>query len=96
MIRCICIDDRDRPADFPLSKWVKDGEAYHINFAQVVLPQGIIAFQLEEIDLDESCYPYQYFAGNRFVIDARDKKKLERLVMDCADANKFFNFVTTS
>ena len=96
MIKCICIDDRYRPADFPLSKWVKDGQEYHINFAQVVLPQGVVAFQLEEIDLDDSCYPYQYFMGNRFVIELKDREKLEQLIMDCAEANKFFNFVTTS
>ena len=96
MIRCICIDDRLRPNDIPLSKWVKEGEEYNIIFATVVLPQGLLAFQLQEIDLDNTCYPYQYFAANRFAIDYEDMDRLEKLVMDSAKAKDFYKQVIMS
>jgi len=96
MIRCICIDDSARPNDLPLSKWVKEGEEYHIIFATVVLPQGLLAFQLHEIDLDNTCYPYQFFSAYRFAIDFEDREKLEKLVMDSAEANEFYKQVIMS
>lgn len=97
MIKCICIDDSARPNDIPLSKWVKNGEEYHIIFATIVLPQGLLAFQLHEIDLDNTCYPYEYFSASRFAIDYEDRKRLEKLVMDSAEAsNNFQKHITMS
>ena len=91
MIECFCINDKDRPNDVPLSKWVKEGDTYNIIYATVVLPQNILAFQLQEIDLDDKCFPYQYFSSERFVISENDISKLHKLVMDSAEANSVFN-----
>jgi hypothetical protein len=81
MIPCICIDDQDRPSDFPLSKWPVEGETYHIVAATVVLPQGILGFRVNEIKMDTSCYPYKYFSSHRFAIDTDFKKQLFEMVM---------------
>ena len=90
MIPCICINDKARPSDIPISKWIKEGEIYHIIYATIVLPQGVLAFQIQEIDLDDNCYPYEYFSADRFAINEDDKYKLFNLVMDSAEANRKF------
>jgi hypothetical protein len=37
-----------------------------------------IGYKLEEIDLDESCFPYQYFDSNRFdVVNTNQIKEVE-------------------
>lgn len=85
MIPCICIDDDNRPSDFPLSKWPKVGEMYHITAATVVLPQGILGFRLNEIKMDTSCYPYKYFSSHRFAIDTNHNKAIYEMVMGTAE-----------
>lgn len=87
MIRCACINDRNRPNDIPKNKWVKKGEMYTIVFAIVVLPQRELGLQLEEIDLDESCAPYEYFLANRFAFLKDDLYKLQEFVKQCAKVN---------
>jgi hypothetical protein len=81
MIPCICIDDKGRPADFPLSKWLVEDGLYHIVAATVVLPQGILGFRLHEVKMDSSCYPYKFFSSHRFAIDEQFKKQLFEMVM---------------
>ncbi len=66
MVKCTCINDKNRPSKVPANKWVKEGNEYTIIFTIVVLPQKTLAVQLEEIDLDESCMPYEFFLANRF------------------------------
>lgn len=91
MIECICINDSARPSDIPISKWVTEGEVYHIIYATIVLPQGVLAFQIQEIDLDEKCYPYEYFSADRFAINIDDQQRLFKLVMDSAEANRMYD-----
>jgi len=87
MIRCACINDRNRPNDIPKNKWVKRGEMYTIVFAIVVLPQRELGFQFEEIDLDESCLPYEYFLANRFAFLKDDLYKLQDFIKQCGRVN---------
>jgi hypothetical protein len=81
MIPCICIDDKARPADFPLSKWVEEGNKYNIVAAAVILPQGILGFQVNEIQMDANCYPYKYFSSHRFIFEDKYKKAIFEMVM---------------
>jgi hypothetical protein len=38
-----------------------------------------IGYKLKEIDLDESCFPYQYFDSNRFaVVDTNKIEEIEK------------------
>ena len=87
MIRCACINSKDRPNEIPKDKWVKKGEIYTVIFAIVVLPQRELGFQLDEIDLDESCAPYEYFLANRFAFLRDDLYKLQEFIRDCARVN---------
>ena len=87
MIKCICINDKNKPNEIPAHKWVKEGEEYTIIFAIVVLPQRKIGFQLEEIMLDESCHPYEYFLAERFALRQEDIERLIQFIYECTQIN---------
>lgn len=87
MIKCICINDKNRPGKVPESKWVKEGEEYTVIFTLMVLPQKTLAVQLDEIDLDESCAPYTFFLANRFAFSKEDIGKLVDFIEECTQVN---------
>ncbi len=83
MIKCICVDDKNRPSKVPKSKWIREGEEYTIIFTLMVLPQKTLAVQLDEIDLDESCMPYEFFLANRFAFTEEELYKLLDFIEEC-------------
>lgn len=87
MIKAICVDDSGRPKEIPESKWLVKGEIYHVIYTVTVLPQKKLAFHLYEIDLDETCKPYEYFLSNRFGFLSEDIIKLSELIKDCCDTD---------
>ena len=83
-MRVECIDDSNRPNDIPTSKWVKKGEKYTvIRAANLQMQNGMLGFQLEEIDLS-GCAPYQFFSANRFKpldeVPTMEEEKADELV----------------
>jgi hypothetical protein len=91
MIKCICINDKNKPKEIPESKWVKKGEEYTVIFTIMVMPQRELALQLDEIDLDESCMPYEYFLATRFAFDEDDVMELLEFINQCIDVNLSIN-----
>jgi hypothetical protein len=87
MVKCICINDKNRPSKIPQEKWLKEGEEYTIIFTLIVLPQKTLAVQLEEIDLDESCMPYEFFLANRFAFTQEELEKLIEFIKECTQVN---------
>jgi hypothetical protein len=87
MIKCVCINDKNKPKEIPSSKWVKFGDQYNVIYTVTVMPQKKLAFHLAEIDLDESCNPYEYFLANRFAFAQEDIEKLSELIQDCSEIN---------
>jgi nuclear transport factor 2 (NTF2) superfamily protein len=87
MIKCICIDDSNRPSKIPSEKWIKKDSEYNIICAMYVMPQGKIAVQLDEIILDESCAPYEYFLAERFAFTDKGLKDLIQLIADSTRIN---------
>lgn len=83
MIKCLCIDDKNKPTQIPNEKWLEQGREYTLLFSMTVLPQKQLAFQLNEIDLDDSCSPYTWFLGNRFAFREQDLGKLIEFIQDC-------------
>lgn len=53
----------------------------------MVLPQKTLAVQLEEIDLDESCMPYEFFLANRFAFTKDELEKLIGFIEECTQVN---------
>lgn len=83
MIRCVCIDAENRPSKIPQHKWLEKDREYTLAFSMTVLPQKKLAFQLNEIDLDDSCSPYTWFLANRFAFREEDLEKLAEFIQDC-------------
>jgi hypothetical protein len=91
MISCICIDDKGRPSDFPLSKWIKEEQEYHVTSVITVLPQNELGVTLAEINLDATCYPYKFFLAKRFGFTKENFQKLIELVQN-TNENKEFDY----
>lgn len=87
MIKCICIDDKNRPKEIPENKWVKEGEEYTVIFTLFVLPQKKLAIQVNEINLDESCEPYTFFLASRFAFRVEDMEMLIEFIWECNEVN---------
>lgn len=85
MVKCICVNDKNRPKEIPPSKWIKKDEEYHVIYTVTVLPQKQLAFHLAEISLDECCVPYEYFLANRFGFTEENLLLLMELIKDCSD-----------
>ena len=80
-----CINDLNRPKQIPESKWVKKGEVYTVLYASTMSIQvNKLGFKLKEIELDESCFPYEYFDAERFAVVEASKTKVasEELVAE--------------
>jgi hypothetical protein len=87
MIECICIDDKNKPSTIPPHKWIKKDSKYNIIAARVVLPQKQLAVQLLEISLDDSCAPFTYFLGKRFMIKEDDMLNLIELIKETIEVD---------
>lgn len=85
MIETICINDKNKPKEIPSNKWLKEGQTYNVIYTVTVLPQKELAFHLAEIELDESCDPYEYFLANRFAFTQENLLKLMELIKDCSE-----------
>lgn len=91
MIKCICVDDKNRPSKIPSEKWIKKGDEYTIMFAQFVKPQKQLAVQLAEVNLDESCAPFEYFLAKRFAIRKKDLDALHELIYESYQVNEMIS-----
>jgi hypothetical protein len=64
----ICVDDTKIPKEIPINKRVINGHVYHAIKISRCQPQNKMAVWLEEIDLDESCAPFEYWLLDRFAL----------------------------
>ena len=85
VIKCICIDDKNRPSKIPLTKWVKKGKEYSVVYTLMIKPQNTLGVQLAQIDLDETCRPYTFFLANRFAFKNEDIMKLIDFIAECTE-----------
>jgi hypothetical protein len=84
-LQVICINASNKPKQIPDNKWVKEGEIYTIlRLVRMNLQQNKLGIVLEEIELDESCFPYHYFDADRFspvqLITKKEEVKEEDLM----------------
>jgi hypothetical protein len=62
----ICINSKGRPNEVPLNKWLIQFQEYTvIEAVKCTVQGGLLGYKLDEIDLS-GCFPYLYFAANRF------------------------------
>lgn len=76
-VRVICIDDRHRPNEVPVNRWVKKGEMYHvIEISRMNMQGGAYGCKLAEINNDD-LFPFQYFRLERFAVPEDDGSSIE-------------------
>lgn len=87
MIECVCINDKQRPKEIPVEKWVKEGEKYHIIYTVWSIPSKTLGVHLEEIALDDCCLPYEYFSAERFGFTQENLLLLLEMIKMCNDSS---------
>lgn len=66
-MKVVCINDSNRPKQIPEDKWIKKGVEYTlVKLVRLNIQANKLGASLEEITLDESCFPYEYFDADRF------------------------------
>ncbi|MEX0596177.1 MAG: hypothetical protein WD512_06715 [Candidatus Paceibacterota bacterium] len=88
-ILCKCINDKNRPKEIPVSKWVKLEEEYNVIHVSTSLHENsknVLMFTLAELDISD-CEPYAAFRASRFAIHKDDLEKLEELARLCTELN---------
>lgn len=87
-----CINDKNRPNEIPVNRWIKEGKTYHIiEVTKLNMQQGIYGCKLAEINNDD-LFPYQYFRLDRFAISVNDElleKVLEEI--DISELDEVLN-----
>jgi hypothetical protein len=66
-MKILCINDDNRPKEIPVEKWIVKDMVYTLIGVQNLLSSHSFGFELDEITLDETCFPYHYFNPDRFV-----------------------------
>lgn len=84
-IRCICIDDANRPKEIPAEKWPIKDQQYHITWIyKQYLQPGLKGVELAEFDIS-MCDPYNSYKANRFAIPLSELDKLIQMMKDTAE-----------
>lgn len=85
-IKAICIDDTYRPNEIPLSRWLVEGQEYHITHVYFHVSQSISGVEIAEHDISD-CFPYISYRLTRFGFDKENLVKLAQMVKDCSSLN---------
>ena len=84
-LRVICIDASDKPEEIPEDLWVKQDEIYTVKEVAKLAVQGHkIGYKFEEIELNDSCFPYEFYDADRFMF-LLDISTLNRILEDIRD-----------
>ena len=83
MIKCVCVNNDNRPSKVPENKWLEKNKEYTLSFTMTVHPQKKLAFQIQEIELDDSCSPYTWFLADRFAFKKEDLPSLIEFIQEC-------------
>jgi len=66
-MKVICNNDKNRPNEVPMNRWVKKDVEYTIRSICFLTIQNLYGCKLEEINNDD-LFPYTFFALDRFGI----------------------------
>ena len=66
-MKVICINSDNKPDKIPLEQWIKKGEEYTITrLIHLAITPGKMGVLLKEVQLDASCFPYEFYDADRF------------------------------
>lgn len=67
-MKVICINSDNKPNKIPLEQWIKKGDTYTITrLIHLAITPGKMGVLLKEVQLDASCFPYEFYDADRFV-----------------------------
>lgn len=85
-IKCLCIDDTNRPNEIPISKWCKNYNEYTLTHIYRMALQGnILGCSIYELPLGDECAPYEMFKMSRFAFREEDIPKIVELAKLCSE-----------
>jgi hypothetical protein len=87
MCKAIAVDVKNKPKEIPNSKWLELNKEYEIVYTTLCQPQNQIGVHLAEIDLDNSCLPYEFFLLNRFIFTEDNLLLLQELIKNCNETD---------
>lgn len=68
-MKVTCINDSNRPKQIPPEKWIVKGQTYTVVSTTLMnIQRNKVGVKLAEIELGQSCFPYEYFDADRFAI----------------------------
>jgi hypothetical protein len=86
-VRCICIDNSNKPKEIPSDKWVRKDDKYHITHIFIMKNQdNIQGVELDEFDISMH-KPYNCYRLTRFAILLEDLDKFMALIKRSAEFN---------
>jgi hypothetical protein len=83
-IKCLCVNAKNKPSGIPIEKWVVEMEQYSV-ISMIRDKDGKLGIQVSEIDLDETCKPYEMFDIRRFAFRGQDITALQELGQVCSE-----------
>lgn len=84
-VKCLCIDDSNKPKEIPKSKWVVKDKEYTITHIFFHYQQQISGVELKEITLDDSYFPFISFMITRFAFTKESLEQLANLAKECSE-----------
>lgn len=87
-VECFCINNKAKPVIIPMTKWIIEGEKYHIIHVGTTIGSKIPTVTLSEINLGKELYPYEGFRLDRFVFTQEGIIKLIELMKSCSELSE--------
>ena len=88
IVKCVCLDDSNKPKEIPDHLWVVQGTEYHIICVYWHPRQGVQGVDLLEIALDDNCYPFETYQLRRFGFTQKEMEQLRELAMLCNELDE--------
>lgn len=77
-MKVICINSKNRPKQIPPEKWIEEGKTYTVIETTLMnIQRNKVGLKLAEIELGQSCFPYEYFDAERFRVASDVKEHAE-------------------
>lgn len=93
MVKCICIDNKNKPAEVPLTHWINKDAQYTIKHVyNMVPPNGgkpHMGVTLREVDIESLDIIYKGYKIERFAFKKDDLQALIELIEACTELNDF-------
>lgn len=85
-VKCICINNKNKPKEIILQNWLKEGDEYTINYVYYHPHQGIQGVTLDEVSTKSE--KYSSYRLDRFAFTQENIQQLIELMKDCTELGK--------